>query len=690
MSSYIKQPVALNEIGSRNNNEDYIYPVLGSANQSNRLFIVCDGMGGPKKGEVAARLVAENFVKYIESFPPDGELYKGYLDQALISTEETLSAYMKAYPESVGMGTTMAMAYLNGRQAILAWVGNSRVFHYQRSSGKLEVTEATEIESSQDSLMWNPIPQVIHGTETPTQLQLRTIDLAHGDYLFLCTDGILEQVDESVLNTLFSTGAPPEQLIEEIKTLSEGSTQDNYSCYMMQMDLEDEPIPITPLKVAAPVQETEVAEKVADASTSVDSKHNTTSQEKIESSNDKQEEEVDKRKVDIGFVLLMAAGLIALGLVAWNQFSPKKPFDNHLAKGQQLEEKLEYEQAINIYDSAFLTAESADERTMAREYKQKATEAMNKLKPTSAQLTSRGNAAFVQADYAAAVENYEAALAAYSQEGATPADFPHDQLAESYVLLADELYARTDRSKNDEEQVLNWYDKASNIYENPALKVTNDELMKRSLDRAADLEKKLSEGLVAEVSNRGLIQKDNRPTASPETKNANTAKKNIATKPKKTLTKPKTKKTSSPQARKNTTAARSVRPAIKVASTPELQHLADGKALYNKAKTNTASSSYQYRMAAEHLLSAGTQIDGMGAYLLAYMYLQGLGVDQNTENALKHAQKSANLGWPGGSYLYGYCLLKRNNKVDSANAKKSLEKAAAKKYQPAIDLLKKL
>ena len=61
----------------------------------------------------------------------------------------------------------------------------------------------------------------------------------------------------------------------------------------------------------------------------------------------------------------------------------------------------------------------------------------------------------------------------------------------------------------------------------------------------------------------------------------------------------------------------------------------------------------------------------MASYYLAYMYHAGLGIAANPQMALKYAQESANKGWPSGYYLYAHILLERNNKVDSAKAKKS-------------------
>ena len=47
-------PLSIYELGQRSNQEDALYPLNGEATSSDRLFVLCDGMGGHEKGEVAS------------------------------------------------------------------------------------------------------------------------------------------------------------------------------------------------------------------------------------------------------------------------------------------------------------------------------------------------------------------------------------------------------------------------------------------------------------------------------------------------------------------------------------------------------------------------------------------------------------------------------------------------------------
>ena len=57
----IGKPCAITEKGGRSNNEDSIYPLPEQVTLDQKLFMVCDGVGGAEKGEVASSLAASPY-----------------------------------------------------------------------------------------------------------------------------------------------------------------------------------------------------------------------------------------------------------------------------------------------------------------------------------------------------------------------------------------------------------------------------------------------------------------------------------------------------------------------------------------------------------------------------------------------------------------------------------------------------
>ena len=53
----------ISEIGQRANQEDSVFPAPGQQKDSDRLFVLCDGMGGHEAGEVASSTVCQAISK---------------------------------------------------------------------------------------------------------------------------------------------------------------------------------------------------------------------------------------------------------------------------------------------------------------------------------------------------------------------------------------------------------------------------------------------------------------------------------------------------------------------------------------------------------------------------------------------------------------------------------------------------
>ena len=83
----------LQELGQRANQEDSLFPALGQSTTDCRLFVLCDGMGGHEKGEVASATVCEQISRTILSQWHAGEpLSDDLFRQALAAAYDALDA----------------------------------------------------------------------------------------------------------------------------------------------------------------------------------------------------------------------------------------------------------------------------------------------------------------------------------------------------------------------------------------------------------------------------------------------------------------------------------------------------------------------------------------------------------------------------------------------------------------------
>ena len=247
----ISKPFALNEIGGRSNNEDNIFPPKGEATEAQRFFVVCDGMGGHENGEIASSAVCDSFAATLKNFNHEN------FDKTIF--EEALSSAYDALDEKDGsasfsskkMGTTLAFLHLNNRQALMAHIGDSRIYHIRKD----ETGKATILYKSSDHSFVNELLQsgIINEEEAAThprrnvitrvmqpQFEERcnadihiTSDVAAGDRFFLCTDGILESVNDTQLCRIISENTNDEAMIKTIEELCQAHSRDNFSAYLV-------------------------------------------------------------------------------------------------------------------------------------------------------------------------------------------------------------------------------------------------------------------------------------------------------------------------------------------------------------------------------------------------------------------------------------------------------------------------
>lgn len=250
MKYKIKQPLAIHSIGQRANQEDTIFPKAGQASVEDRLFMVCDGMGGHEKGEVASAIVAEQVSTYIKAVSrPDKPFSDTMLCHALDNAYNVLDA-ADTQVEGKKMGTTLALLYFHPGGVMAAHIGDSRYYHIRPKEGKIvyrskdhslvsELYEAGTISKQETRTL--PTKNIIMKAIMPNQDERTMPDIVHikdvqvDDLFYICSDGMLEQMgDDELLNVLSNGDLTDEQKLEWLETATEDN-RDNHSAYLIHV-----------------------------------------------------------------------------------------------------------------------------------------------------------------------------------------------------------------------------------------------------------------------------------------------------------------------------------------------------------------------------------------------------------------------------------------------------------------------
>jgi len=245
--------------------EDWLYPEHGNLNGADRLFILCDGMGGHEAGEVASQTVCSAMAETILNGCPDPEGTFGdeLLERAIDNAYMALDA--KDSGADKKMGTTMTCLKLHADGATVAHMGDSRVYHIRpgKDSDSTKIMFMTEDhslvndlvkigemthEEARHSSQKNVITRAMQpGVELRRKADIEHIsDIRPGDYFYLCSDGMLEDDEmESgrVLRNIFSAAGGSDEAKVEILRRSTKLNNDNHSAILVHItDVHGAPV----------------------------------------------------------------------------------------------------------------------------------------------------------------------------------------------------------------------------------------------------------------------------------------------------------------------------------------------------------------------------------------------------------------------------------------------------------------
>jgi len=185
----------------RQANEDRyaIVPELG-------LYLVADGMGGHKAGQVASHLAAEGAIRAIDALQGASVSLAERLRHAVACANREIFTAAQAKPELSGMGTTFVGMLFGGERLALAHVGDSRA--YLLRQGRLRgLTDDHSIvgellrrhEISEEDAAQHPHRHVLTralGVRPRTEPDLAEMTPQEGDVFILCSDGLTGHVDD--------------------------------------------------------------------------------------------------------------------------------------------------------------------------------------------------------------------------------------------------------------------------------------------------------------------------------------------------------------------------------------------------------------------------------------------------------------------------------------------------------------
>lgn len=259
----------------RPGNEDYLH-----IDGANRVYAVCDGMGGHQAGEVASMTAGQTIRQTFSAFgqplltdpelglgrtlPPSGDL----LVKAVRLANRAIYNRALAQPETSGMGTTVVAVALESDMMSVVHVGDSRAYRLTENSLQpltrdhswiQEIADSQNIsEEEAGSVVGKNVITRALGVKEGVAVDYRLLRVKPGEQFILCSDGLCGFADDDeIFDVARKFRDNLQKLVEAlIQMANDRGGSDNVTVLALEIDaVSESPLPEVEVFTVAPESE---------------------------------------------------------------------------------------------------------------------------------------------------------------------------------------------------------------------------------------------------------------------------------------------------------------------------------------------------------------------------------------------------------------------------------------------------
>ncbi len=224
-------------------NQDYVYINNEPIGSLDNLYIVADGVGGHKAGEVASESAIDFFEQFIYETEDDEIL--DLLVSALAYANEEVFKLAKTNKQYENMGTTLLATTIKNGKIFIAHVGDCRLYGirnnkiaqmtsdhtYAMDLFKAGVISKEEAKNSKDS---NVLTRAL-GTEKNVKADALFCDVFEDDIFIMCSDGLSDMLTDDEIFEIASKNIPTEDKVESlIQRANDNGGKDNIAVIIIE------------------------------------------------------------------------------------------------------------------------------------------------------------------------------------------------------------------------------------------------------------------------------------------------------------------------------------------------------------------------------------------------------------------------------------------------------------------------
>jgi protein phosphatase len=240
----------------RRGNEDYY--AGEKVKNKEYVFVVADGMGGHRAGDVASRLGTLTFVKHYKKLRKKKLPIMEAMNRAVDKANGAILKKATADPRKRGMGTTFSAVIIADMKAYIVHVGDSRIYLIRRDQILQLTTDHTfvgkmveEGRITEDEARDHPQKNILYmslGAREAFEPELSEyFDIQAGDVFIMCSDGLNNMVNDDTIKE-YAISYDSKNAVEELINLanSNGGT-DNITVQVIHINPNREPAKTEPI-----------------------------------------------------------------------------------------------------------------------------------------------------------------------------------------------------------------------------------------------------------------------------------------------------------------------------------------------------------------------------------------------------------------------------------------------------------
>jgi len=222
------------------------------------IFLVADGVGGEKAGEVASALTVssiESFVLHVLKrfsnlqLPDEPGVLKDF-QTAIEAAAARIFEEASQHPEYSGMATTLTMAFVSNRLLFVVHAGDSRCYLYRKGElQQLTIDHTLTAEMVRRGILKpseaknhqyrHVVTNIVGGRNSNLLVDVRRFEIEPDDVLLLCSDGLTDHLSDADLAAVLGKCVDPNKACERLIAMAiERGGKDNVTAVVAQFEEE--------------------------------------------------------------------------------------------------------------------------------------------------------------------------------------------------------------------------------------------------------------------------------------------------------------------------------------------------------------------------------------------------------------------------------------------------------------------